>query len=166
MGRATGTLLHLDCSHVKLHQDGANPVAGSPLRQLGARRAVSMPSSLLWWTPGAARSRSAWPLDSAATSWRSSHCCRSCAAGAWSQTRVSSQTASAPVYVSRALACTFLPGAIVSDARSFNAAVTDAATTSKTSFAASKVTAESARGTTNLCKPTSASFNSPRSSIG
>jgi len=48
----------------------------------------------------------------------------------------------------------------------FTAAITGAATTSKNSFYASSATAESALGMTNLRKPSSASFNSPRSSIG
>lgn len=32
---ATGELRHLDCSHIKLHQDGANPVGGQALQAIG-----------------------------------------------------------------------------------------------------------------------------------
>ena len=33
--RAQGTLRHLDCSHVKLHQDGANPRGGQAAQAIG-----------------------------------------------------------------------------------------------------------------------------------
>jgi transposase len=33
--RATGQLRHLDCSHVKLHQDGANPRGGQAAQAIG-----------------------------------------------------------------------------------------------------------------------------------
>jgi transposase len=33
--RATGQLRHLDCSHIKLHQDGANPCGGQAAQAIG-----------------------------------------------------------------------------------------------------------------------------------
>ena len=33
--RATGQLRHLDCSHIKLHQDGANPCGGQATQAIG-----------------------------------------------------------------------------------------------------------------------------------
>ena len=162
---AVGELRHMDCSYIKLHQQGADPPGAQQVQTMG--RAKGGLNTKLPAVADAGGGR--WPSVSRrarnTTSTPSLGCCPACAAGSWPTEAwmltpsAGDCTPSAPTAVSR-------PNAVAGNRPVSIAATTGTAVRSKTSAAGSKRTPASPPATASSPLPSSASSSLLPSSIG